>query len=142
MKKEFPSKVSYGLLTFIFLVFYGPLIPELISGNFNTGIWGTLIFLSLLFILVLHLFFKTRYIIEDDQLKIKAGLFSYKPIEIASIKEISNSRSLIASPAPSFDRIEIKYGSYDEVYLSPKNKTAFVAALIEINPSIKNNLAP
>lgn len=140
MKKEFPSKVSYGLLTFIFLVFYGPLIPDLISGNFNDGLWGILIFLNILFILILHLFINTRYIIEDDQLKIKAGFLSYKPIEIASIKEISNSGSLIASPAPSFDRIEIKYGNYKEVYISPKNKTALAAALIEINPSIRNNI--
>lgn len=140
MTKKYPSKVSYGLLVIIFLIFYGPLAPELIHGELNGKILGLIGFLSLLFIFILHLFFRTYYTIWNDQLKIQCGLFSYKPIDIKQIKEISKTKNIIASPAPSFDRIEIKYGKFDKIIISPKDKLNFAEELTKINPNIKNNL--
>ena len=140
MNKKYPSKVSYGLLIFVFLVFYGPLIPDLIRGEFNEKSIGLIIFLSIVFIFIAHLFLKTQYSIENNKLKIKCGLFSYKPIEIDEIKEISKTKSILSSPAPSFDRIEIKYGKFNEVIISPKDKFHFAEDLTKINPNIKNKI--
>jgi len=140
MTKKYPSKVSYGLLIIIFLVFYGPLVPDLINGDLSGKMIGLIGFLSLIFAFVLHLFFGTLYTIENNKLKIKCGIFSYKPIEIDKIKEVSKTKSIISSPAPSFDRIEIKYGKFDEIIISPKDKLNFTNDLVIINPNIKNNI--
>jgi hypothetical protein len=138
--KKYPSKVSYILLSFVFLVFYSPIIPIWINNELNGKMIGTIGFLTLIFAFVLYLFFKTEYIIDNKELKINCGVFSYKPIAIEKIKEISRSKNIISSPAPSFDRIEIKYGKYNSVIISPKNEIHFVKDLIKINPSIKNNI--
>ena len=86
------------------------------------------------------MFFKLEYIIEENKLKIKCGFFTYKPIEIKDIKEITKSNSIISSPAASFDRIEIKYGKWEELIISPKDKFTFAKHLTNLNPKIKNNL--
>ena len=138
--KKYPSKVSYGLLTFIFLVFFGPLVPDLMNGELNGKMITAIGFLLFVFAFILHLFLKTQYTIENNNLKIKCGLFSYKPIQIDDIKEISKTRNIISSPAPSFDRIEIKYGKFNEIIISPKNKFDFANELKNINPNIKNNI--
>jgi hypothetical protein len=140
MTKTYPSKISYGLLVFIFLVFFGPLIPDLTQGQLKVNMIAIIGFLSLVYAFILHLFFKTEYTIDEKKLKIKCGLFSYKPIEIDKIKDISKTKSIISSPAPSFDRIAIKYGKFDEIIISPKDRLDFVAVLTKINPNINNNI--
>ncbi|WP_375578580.1 PH domain-containing protein [Marivirga tractuosa] len=101
MKKKYPSKVSYGLLLFIFV---------LIENGLGQGIFVKMVFPIILYGFIVYLFFNTSYTIENGQLKIKFGFFSFKPIDIKDIKEISKTNSILSSPAPSFDRIEIKYG--------------------------------
>ena len=71
---------------------------------------------------------------------IKCGFFTYKPIAIKDIRELSKSNSFMSSPAPSFDRIEIKYGTFDEILISPKDKFGFAEYLTKINLNIKNNV--
>ena len=140
MTKIYSSKVSNGLLAFIFLVFYGPLLPILITSELNGKMIGVIGFLTLVFAFILHLFLKTQYTIDNQKLKIKCGVFSFKPIDIEKIKEISNTKNIISSPAPSFDRIEIKYGKFDKIIISPKNKMNFANDLTKINLNIKNNI--
>jgi len=96
--------------------------------------------LMLLFGFITHMFFKTEYTIEENKLKIKCGFFAYKPIDINDMKEISKSTNMISSPAASFDRIEIKYGKFEELIISPKDKFEFAKYLTNLNPKIKNNL--
>ena len=135
------SKVSYGLLFFIFLVSYGPLIPVLINEGLNDKMIGALGVVSLSFGFILYFFFGTYYVIEAKELTVKCGFFSYKPIPISKIKELVDTRTLISAPAPSFDRIEIKYGKSEKMILSPVDKDAFAKDLRRINPKIKNNIS-
>jgi hypothetical protein len=137
MAQKFPSKASYGMLIFVFLIFFGPLVPAILSSNLNGEIIGTLAFLSLLYAFIVHLFLNTVYIIDGRYLKIKCGVFKYKPIDIEGIKSVTKTSSIISSPAPSFDRIEIKYSTYEEIIISPQDKIEFTAALTKINPNIK-----
>ena len=141
MTKNYSSKVSFGLLIFIFLVCYGPLIPILIKNELNGYIICTIGFLSIIFAFFLNFFFKTRYTIDKKELKIKCGIFTYKPIDIENVKEISNTKSVISSPAPSFDRIKVKYGKSDEIIISPKDKLNFAKELTKINPNIVNMIS-
>ncbi|WP_051007971.1 PH domain-containing protein [Psychroflexus torquis] len=61
-------------------------------------------------------------------------------IGINDIKEITKSNTIISSPAASFDRIEIKYGKFQEMIISPKDKFEFAKYLTKLNPKIKNNI--
>ena len=140
MTKKYSSKVSYGLLTVVFIVFFSPLILNLIKSGINLNLTLISLFLIIIFGLITHMFLKTEYTIEENKLKIKCGFFTYKPIEINEIKEITKSSNIISSPAPSFDRIEIKYGKFEEMIISPKDKFEFAKYLTSLNPSIKNNI--
>ncbi len=134
------SKVSYTLLIIVFIVFFGPLIPNYINDGFSSNI---VLITSVLFILygfILHMFFNTIYTIDDERLHIKCGFFRYNSINIMEMKKISKSSNIISSPAASFDRIEITYGKYDELLISPKHKIKFVEDLQNINPEIINNI--
>ena len=90
--------------------------------------------------LILHMFFNTTYTIDQQMLHIRCGFFRYKPINIMNMKKISKSSSIISSPAASFDRIEISYGKFDELIISPKHKLKFAADLQKINPNLINTL--
>jgi len=140
MTKKYSSKVSYGLLTVLFIVFFGPLILNLIKSGINLNSTLISLFLMIIFGLITHMLFNTEYTIEENKLKIKCGFFAYKPIEINEIKEITKSSSIISSPAASFDRIEIKYGKFEGMIISPKDKFEFAKYLTNLNPNIKNNI--
>ena len=86
----------------------------------------------------LSIFFGTRYTInEKSELIIKCGIIYHSKVDISTIQSISKTRNPISSPAPSLDRIKIKYGKWDSVIVSPKDKQAFILALQKINPNIK-----
>lgn len=140
MNKNYPSKVSYGLMIFIFMIFFAPFIFHIIDEGFSELVSVVLVFLIILYGFIVYLFFQTVYIIENSQLKIKFGFFSFKPIDIMDIKEISKTSNIISSPAPSFDRVEIKYADFGSVIISPKDKTSFSKDLVQLNPEIKNHL--
>jgi hypothetical protein len=116
------------------------MIPALINNGITLKLIVVIVFLSLVFAFIAHLFYKTIYTIDNNKLIIKCGFFSYKPIDIDQIKEISKTKSLLSSPAPSFDRIEIKYGRFSGIIISPKDKFHFAQDLTKINPRIKNNI--
>jgi hypothetical protein len=137
MTKKYSSKVSYGLLIVVFTVFFSPLILNLIKSGINLNSTLISLFLIIIFGLITHMLFNTEYTIEENKLKIKCGFFAYKPIEI---NEITKSSSIISSPAASFDRIEIKYGKFEEMIISPKDKFEFAKYLTNLNPNIKNNI--
>jgi len=134
------SKVSYPLLGFIFLVFFGPIVPTILSNGLTKPIVLTILFLVVLFLLIVHMFFYTTYTIDKDELKIKCGFIRYKPFKIKDMKKVSKTSNMISSPAASFDRIEITYGKFDEIIISPKDKYQFVEDLQKINPNLVNNL--
>lgn len=134
------SKVSYTLLIVVFIVFFGPLIPNYINDGFNSTMFLMTLALIILFGLIVHMFFNTTYKIEKEKLHIKCGFFKYRPVNIREMKKVSTSSNVISSPAASFDRIEITYGKFEELIISPKYKTKFVEDLQKINPGIINNL--
>jgi len=124
----------------VFLVFFGPLVPNFISNGFNANTILAFSAMVVLYGFILHMFFNTTYKIEKRKLYIKCGFFNYNPVNIGEMKKISKSSNIISSPAASFDRIEITYGKFEELIISPKHKTKFVEDLQKINPGIINNL--
>ena len=134
------SKISYTLLIVIFIVFFGPLIPNIIHEGFSNNMIMITLGLFVIYGLILHMFFYTTYTIDQKMLHIRCGFFRYKPINIMNMKKISKSSSIVSSPAASFDRIEITYDKFDELIISPKYKLKFTADLQKINPNLINTL--
>lgn len=70
----------------------------------------------------------TRYITDEENLKIISGPFSWV-IPIQSIISIQETQSAITSPALSFDRLEITYGEDKAILVSPLDKAGFIEKL-------------
>lgn len=100
------------------------------------GDWGAVGVTTLVFGLVLWLFATTAYDVEADHLVVRYGPVRER-IPIASIRRIAPSRTLVASPALSFRRLELTHGTYDSVVISPADQRAFIAALVARNPAIE-----
>ena len=140
MSKKYKAKVSYGMLVAILLLFFIPVIFGIINNGINKEFYVLIGILLPSYVFILHMFLKTEYKIENEKLKRKYGIIFYKAIDISKIKKISKTKSLLSSPAPSFDRIELKYGKFDEIIISPNNKISFANHLTQINTEIENNI--
>jgi hypothetical protein len=139
--KTFRAKVSYGLLIPIILLIVVEIIWLMAQSHMNTGSFLVVAILLATLIFILILFLKTVYIIDGDKLIIKSGFLFTTKVDIHSIKTIRKSNSLQAAPAPSMDRLEINYGKFDSILISPLNKETFFTALRGINRDIESDLA-
>lgn len=87
--------------------------------------------------LLLDMLFHTDYTIEGDKLHIRCGVLFRMKVPISKISEITRKPTLLCSPALSAERIGLKYGKTNWVYVSPSNPDDFIASLTSINPGIK-----
>jgi hypothetical protein len=140
MTKKYKAKVSYGMLITIFLLFFVPLIFGIVNNGINKEFYVLIGILIPTYAFILYMFLNTEYRIENNFLKIKCGFLFNKKIDINKIKRIRKTSSLLSSPAPSFDRIEITYGKFDEIIISPKDKLTLAKDLTIINTAIENNI--
>ncbi|WP_100011727.1 PH domain-containing protein [Lentibacillus sediminis] len=116
-------------------------------------IWGTVIFLSQTFIFRLEsafggvvgfiiigyliwIWFGTGYKIEGATLKVQFGGFKWET-DIEEIKTIRKVKNPFSAPALAMDRLEILYGKYDVMTISPKNEDKFIELLLNENPQIQ-----
>lgn len=83
------------------------------------------------------MFLTTNYTIESDKLTIKCGLLYDKTIDIKTIKKITETNNPLSSPATSLDRLEINYGKFDSVIISPKQKSEFINDIKGVNPNVE-----
>ncbi len=86
--------------------------------------------------LLLWLWFGTSYKVNDEELIVRNGPFK-STIDIKSINKLRATKTLLAGPALSIDRIEIQYKRYDFVIVSPKEKNKFIESLLSKNKSIE-----
>lgn len=100
-------------------------------------LWLGVIIILLVIGFVLYLFKTTYYIIDNNELIVRAGFVTNKTIKIESIRKISDSNNILGSPANSLDRIEISFNKYDNILISPKEKSLFIEHLNSINPNIE-----
>ena len=128
--KIYKSKIDWWLGLVLIYPIYRSII-SIVEGEW-LGYLG--IVLCLLFIVFISK--STRYIIDENQLVVKCMFIVNDKIEISKIKKIEKTNSILSSPALSLDRMAIRYNKFDEVYISPKDKQAFVDDLLKINPEI------
>ena len=96
----------------------------------------TIIIIAACVIPIAWMWFKTGYKIEDAKIKVQCGPFKWQ-VNIDDIQQIHKVKTLLSSPALSFDRLKITYGKYNEICLSPKDETDFLQLLMKENPRIK-----
>lgn len=132
--KIYKSKIDWWLgLVLVYPIFRS--VASIIEGDW-IGYLG--IVLCLLFIVFISK--STRYIIAENHLIVKCMFIVNDRIEISKIRKIEKTNSILSSPALSLDRIAIKFNKYDEVYISPKEKQAFIDDLLKINPEIESTI--
>lgn len=128
--KIYKSKIDWWLG----LVLIYPICRSIIS--IVEGEWLGYLGVVLCLLFIVFISKSTRYIIDENQLVVKCMFIVNDKIEISKIKKIEKTNSILSSPALSLDRMAIRYNKFDEVYISPKDKQAFVNDLLKINPEI------
>lgn len=141
MPKTYPSKISYILLLIIALAFFLPLSLEMYAQGLSNQVLIVGAILLPVFVLILYTFFTTYYTINNNILYIKSGFLVNSKIDINTITSVKKTNSILSSPAASFDRILIRFGKYDEVILSPKDKIEFINALKGVNSKISSDIS-
>jgi hypothetical protein len=143
MSKYYPSAKSlllglilWGILFSSFgLAFYQIIV--------HAGMQDLIVLLIISFIVLSFvgiIWFGTGYFVSDDFLIVKIGPITHSKIRISTISNISRSRSLLASPANSLNRLAIKSGKRTIVQISPRDEDAFIKSIIEVNSQIRINL--
>ncbi|MBK6699955.1 MAG: PH domain-containing protein [Saprospiraceae bacterium] len=133
MKKIYNSKIGLELVIPLVLIFGIALALNIIEKTNDIGI--AILLPVILF--VVHMFLTTNYTIESDDLIIKCSFLSNKTIDIKTIKKITETNNPLSSPATSLDRLEINYGKFDKILISPKNKTEFIDDIKRLNPNVE-----
>lgn len=136
MKKIYKSKIGLELAIPLVLVF-GTVLTLPINQEPS---WIGIVILLPVILFVVHMFMTTNYTIDSDKLTIKCGFLYNKTIDIKTIKKITETNNPLSSPATSLDRLEINYGIFDTVIISPKQKREFVNDLTTLNTDIQVKL--
>ncbi|MBS0586499.1 MAG: PH domain-containing protein [Proteobacteria bacterium] len=126
----FKSKVDNWVLVCLLLSIsacvMGASVALMVGGTVNYVFAAIILILGVGF--PAWLYASTRYIVMDDDLKIISGPFSWT-IPIQSIVSVQETHSASASPALSFDRLEIIYEENKAIIVSPLDKAKFLQKL-------------
>ncbi len=133
MTKTYTSKIGLEFVVPLILVF-GTVSIQYLSTHAG---WKILIILLPVVLFVVHMFLTTNYKIEGNTLIIKSGFLFLKTIDINSIKKIKETNNPLSAPATSIDRLEITYGKFDSILISPKLKKEFIDHILSINPNVE-----
>lgn len=133
MTKLYKSKIGLEVVIPLVLVF-----GIVLFFTFSKGpSWLGIAILLPLIVFMIHMIMTTYYTINGNSLTIKCGFLFNKTIDISSIKKISETNNPISSPATSIDRLEITYGKYNSVIISPKQKQQFINDITTLNPKVE-----
>ncbi|SFD63319.1 PH domain-containing protein [Flavobacterium phragmitis] len=130
--EKFKSKIDLWLALLLIIIFGLALIQFAYDKN-----WIGFSFMFCISAFITHMFATTFYTIERDKLRIKCGFLIDFSIDIKNIKSISQTFNVLSSPALSLDRLEIMYGKYDSILVSPKDKIRFTEAIKRINSEVE-----
>ncbi len=131
MEKVYRSKIGPVLVIILAAI----LVPSILHTAYNR-LWLGLAINWAIVLFVWHIFASTYYIIRSDTLIVRCSIIYDEHIPVVSIISIRPSHDPIAAPAASMDRLEIRYGKYDSILISPKDKAGFIAHLKTVNPKI------
>ena len=64
----------------------------------------------------------------DDQLFVRCGPFRWT-VAVASIESVKRTRNAMSGPALSLDRVQIRYGRFRSILISPDQRDQFLVDL-------------
>jgi len=139
--KTYKSKFGFEVVAFLTILFGAILVLMVFQNNPLEAILSVSGIFLLVYGFCLYLNFSTKYtILDTGHLKVTCGIFYNQQFDIGKIKRIAKTGNLVSSPAPSLDRIELTYGKFGTLVISPKDKIGFAEELKKINPKIENKL--
>lgn len=135
MLKTYKTRIGFTVIFAIALAYMVFLIPVCL---FDIN-WAFVLIISMLMAAAIDSVMHIKYVIFDDTLTVKSGLFvedaHYKISEISSIQK---TNSILSAPAASLKRIAIFFhGQKRPLVISPRNEADFIAQLKSINPEIQ-----
>ncbi len=126
----FKSKVDWWLLAILAFAILVSLISAVAAAKqAGTANMVVAAFIALLGVgLPLWLLFGTKYLVSEQQLRVRCGPFSWS-LPLSAISSVTETRNPLSSPALSLDRLEISYENCKTIMVSPADKTAFRKAI-------------
>ena len=142
-RMKFKTKIDWWLhLIFTFCIIINIwLIATAINSELGTVIVAVMsTFLNIF--LIIPMWFNTYYLLDENELHVKSGLFDAVKIDLGLITNVSETRNPQSSPALSLDRLEIKYKvknsrASETIIISPKDKQEFIRQLKTRNDNIE-----
>ena len=127
-----------GLMIFSIAICVIPMWPLLRSGISGIEALIAFVILAATTLMMIAFYTHTYYRIEGNELRWRSSILFGK-FSISSIHKVAVNQTLWVGtrPATAKNGVIIYYNKYDEIYFSPSDNEAFVAALLEINPEIK-----
>lgn len=127
-----------GLMIFSIAVCVLLIWPLLRSGISGIDELITFVILAATTLMMISFYTHTYYRIDGDELRWRSSILFGK-FSVSSIREVVVNQTLWVGirPATARNGVIIYYNKYDEIYFSPADNEAFVAALLEINPEIE-----
>jgi hypothetical protein len=133
--QRFESKVDLWLVAVIVASFALPVVLA-ISNAMRSGLSGAALMLLIGVVppalLVGFVFRNTYYVVTDEA--IIANCLFRRTMPLASVTSLRPTRNPLSAPALSLDRIEILSGSGSRLLVSPKDRDAFVRAVVSRAP--------
>jgi len=133
MATVYKSKIDWWLGAILAVAMICSLFAGLkaLSADTPNSVWTAALIGGVGFFLPLVGILSTRYVIEDQQLVVRTGLFKWR-IPINEISSITPTSDPIASPALSLDRLRITYGQAKWLLISPRDKDGFMAQIASL----------
>lgn len=139
-----PKNGLISNLLFVYLLLLAiPLIMLINREPWDVFLKVTAINYGLVTLVLYIIQISTRYKIKDGNFHYRSLVFFGK-IAITKIHKLDVGKTLYVGmkPATAKKGIIIHYNRYEEVYISPEDNAAFVAALLAINPAIEVHYHP
>jgi len=138
---KFKSRKDWLFLTVIFgtiAICVALVIGAVMNGE--EGFWSVVVIATVTCLvswLLLSVLLSTSYSIDEDYIYYKAGPFKGK-VEIQSIREIQVGKSMWIGlrVATAMNGLIIRFGQYNEVYISPDSNSSFTEKLKQVKPDL------
>jgi len=141
--KIFQSSKNYYMISFLWLIVILLLATPFLAEEETDDTSEKLIASAIIYLvtgMLIWMLLDTNYKIRNEQLFYCSGPLRGK-IEIANIRKVEHwNKWYVTSfikPALGNDGFIIHYNKFDDIFISPKNKEDFIAALRKINPEIE-----
>lgn len=117
------SKIDFWALPLLAVV---PLIPAVAALLTHAPV--AYLSFSIVFLLYVLLVFPVSYRLLPEALEVRSGVLHWR-IPYAQMRSIRPARSVLAAPALSFDRLDLRYGANGQALISPNDRQSFLADL-------------